>query len=117
MKILDFIKENSVSIGYLSDWYQSSIDTTVPPVWTDEHLEELNNDFFLIPKDEITKLLYIEEFEFTQRTKSLLKRHDINTLADLLNCTEEQILNWNYCGNKTTVDIKNVLTKYNLSLT
>ena len=61
--------------------------------------------------------IYIEEFEFTQRTKSLLKRHNINTLANLLDCTEEQILNWNNCGNETIADIKNVLSKYNLSLT
>lgn len=36
--------------GYLSDWYQASIDETIPPVWTDEHLDELFNDFILIPK-------------------------------------------------------------------
>lgn len=34
----------------LACWYQSSIDET-PPVWTDEHLEELLNDFYVIPKD------------------------------------------------------------------
>lgn len=43
--------DKAVDIGYLGDWYQSSIDTTVPPVWTDEHLEELCNDFIIIPKD------------------------------------------------------------------
>ena len=37
-------------IGYLSDWYQNSIDDTRPPVWTDEHLEELLKDFILIPR-------------------------------------------------------------------
>ena len=41
----------SVGIGYLSDWYQNSIDDTKPPIWTDEHLEELTNDFIVIPKD------------------------------------------------------------------
>lgn len=44
----------AVGIGYLSDWYQNSIDNTVPPIWTDEHLEELTNDFIIIPKDEPT---------------------------------------------------------------
>lgn len=43
--------DKAVDIGYLGDWYQSSIDTTVPPVWTDEHLEELCKDFIVIPKD------------------------------------------------------------------
>ena len=41
----------SVDIGYLSDWYQNSIDDTKPPIWTDEHLEELLNDFIVIPND------------------------------------------------------------------
>ena len=44
-------EEQAVGIGYLSDWYQQGIDGTVPPVWTDEHLEELTNDFVIIPKD------------------------------------------------------------------
>lgn len=43
--------DKQVGIGYLSDWYQSSIDDTKPPIWTDEHLEELANDFIVIPKD------------------------------------------------------------------
>jgi len=37
-------------VGYLSDWYQNSIDDTKPPVWTDEHIEELLEDFILIPR-------------------------------------------------------------------
>lgn len=37
----------------LACWYQSSIDDK-PPVWTDEHIEELLNDFYVIPKDEPT---------------------------------------------------------------
>ena len=35
-----------VGTGYLSDWYQNSIMGDVPPIWTDEHIEELANDFF-----------------------------------------------------------------------
>ena len=35
----------------LACWYQNSIDETVPPIWTDEHLEELLKDFYVIPKD------------------------------------------------------------------
>lgn len=33
----------------LSCWYQSSIDENEPPVWTDKHLEELLNTFYLVP--------------------------------------------------------------------
>lgn len=51
--------DKAVDIGYLGDWYQSSIDTTVPPVWTNEHLEELCNDFIIIPKD--TESANVEE--------------------------------------------------------
>lgn len=32
-------------------WCISSIDETVPPVWTAEHIEELLNDFLVIPKE------------------------------------------------------------------
>lgn len=36
--------------GTLTDWYISSVDDN-PPVWTDEHIYELMNDFYIIPKD------------------------------------------------------------------
>lgn len=35
----------------LEDWYINSVSETDSPVWTKEHLEELLNDFYLIPKD------------------------------------------------------------------
>lgn len=34
----------------VTDWYQSSNDKKIPPVWTDRHLEELSHDFYVIPK-------------------------------------------------------------------
>lgn len=34
----------------LIDWYISSIDETVPPIWTEEHIAELCRDFYVIPK-------------------------------------------------------------------
>jgi hypothetical protein len=43
--------DKAVGMGYLSDWYQSSIDDTKPPIWTDEHIYELVNDFLIIPND------------------------------------------------------------------
>lgn len=39
-----------VSKQFLYDWYQASIDNTKPPIWTDEHIEELFKDFYLIKK-------------------------------------------------------------------
>ncbi len=43
--------DKAVGFGYLSDWYQNSIDDTISPIWTDEHLMELVNDFLVIPND------------------------------------------------------------------
>jgi hypothetical protein len=39
-----------VDMSYLQNWYQDSVDETKEPIWTDKHLEELFNDFYLIPK-------------------------------------------------------------------
>lgn len=55
-EIKNFITENSVSEGYLSDWYQSSVDTRDEPVWTDGHIAEMFGDFYLIPREVIDKL-------------------------------------------------------------
>ena len=49
-EIKEYINEFAVSRGYLGDWYQQSIDETQPPIWTDTHLDELYEDFYLIPK-------------------------------------------------------------------
>lgn len=38
-----------VERGYLSDWYIHSVDGA-PPVWTEAHLDELFEDFYLIPR-------------------------------------------------------------------
>lgn len=43
-------REAAVDAGYLSDWYISSVGDE-PPVWTDEHINELLNDFLVVPKD------------------------------------------------------------------
>lgn len=49
----DLLKELSVGFNYLSAWYCTSlVDETEPPVWTDGHIEEVVNDFYLIPKQE-----------------------------------------------------------------
>lgn len=43
-------KDEAYEYHDLACWYQSSVDDA-PPIWTDEHLEELLNDFYVIPKD------------------------------------------------------------------
>lgn len=53
--IKQFIEENSVSEGYLSDWYQASV-TDAEPIWTDEHIAEVYGDFYMIPKEAVDKL-------------------------------------------------------------
>lgn len=42
--------KNALDYKTLYDWYIASIDETKPPCWTPEHIEELVNDFYLIPK-------------------------------------------------------------------
>ena len=45
-----YMKRNELDEGYLSDWYISSVDETVNPVWTENHIKELVNDFVVIPR-------------------------------------------------------------------
>ncbi len=45
------VLDNAVDESYLTDWYQNSIDPIPEPIWTDKHIEEITNDFVLIPKD------------------------------------------------------------------
>lgn len=52
-KIIDFIKKFQVSEGFLQDWYIHSVDNSKNPVWTEEHITELFNDFILIPKYDV----------------------------------------------------------------
>lgn len=50
--IIEKIKDNSLDFNYLYAWYIKSVDNTETPVWTDEHIDELLNDFYIIPKEE-----------------------------------------------------------------
>lgn len=52
VKMAEYIeRDEGMDIGTLEDWYINSIDITVPPIWTIEHLEELLEDFIVIPKE------------------------------------------------------------------
>lgn len=44
-------KDAAVGEGYLQDWYIESVVGGAEPVWTEAHIEELANDFIVIPKD------------------------------------------------------------------
>ena len=44
------ISQQAVTESYLIDWYINSVDES-EPVWTEEHIYELFNDFYLIPKE------------------------------------------------------------------
>ena len=46
--------ETVYDMDTLEDWYINSVSDNDTPVWTEEHLEELLNDFYVIPKDTTT---------------------------------------------------------------
>ena len=45
--------ENAWSEGTLQDWFISSVDNTIPPVWTEKHIKELCDDFYVINKKSV----------------------------------------------------------------
>lgn len=44
--------EKAMDKSTLYDWYITSVSPEDELVWTDGHIEELLNDFYVIPKDE-----------------------------------------------------------------
>ena len=44
------VGDQAVTESDLIDWYINSVDES-EPVWTEEHIYELFNDFYLIPKE------------------------------------------------------------------
>lgn len=49
MRLID--ADNAWGIGILQDWYIHSVNPDDIPQWTDEHIEELCEDFYVIPKE------------------------------------------------------------------
>lgn len=43
--------EESMNFSTLVDWYINSVSNCDTPVWTSEHIKELLNDFYVVPKD------------------------------------------------------------------
>jgi hypothetical protein len=58
-EIKEYLERESYDHATLSDWYISSVSND-PPVWTEEHIEELLNDFYVIPRElELKPLPYL----------------------------------------------------------
>lgn len=58
-EIKEYLERESYDHATLADWYISSVNND-PPVWTEEHIEELLNDFYVIPRElEIKPLPYL----------------------------------------------------------
>lgn len=51
MRLID--ADNAWGTGILQDWYIHSVSPDDIPQWTDKHIEELCNDFYVIPKETI----------------------------------------------------------------
>ena len=43
--------EKAMDKSTLYDWYITSVSPEDEPVWTDRHIKELLNDFYVIPKE------------------------------------------------------------------
>jgi DNA-directed RNA polymerase subunit alpha len=69
-------------------------------------------------KDYKTKLLEtpISDFELSVRSRNCLKKMNINTLGDLLNITETELLSYKNFGETSLKEIKNVLESKSLQL-
>lgn len=57
----------------------------------------------------------IEQLDFTIRTYNGLKRNQINTIGDLIKCTDKQLINIRGFGKKCLLEIDAKLSEYNLS--
>lgn len=57
MKLVDL--DNSWGESILQDWYIYSVNPDDEPQWTEAHIEELCNDFYVIPKE--TSIINVSE--------------------------------------------------------
>ena len=46
-----FDADTAYDSGTLHNWYIDSVSDNDSPVWTEEHIDELINDFYIIPRD------------------------------------------------------------------
>lgn len=83
-------REAAVDAGYLSDWYISSVGVE-PPVWTDAHIDELLNDFLVIPKD--TKVADVQPIK---HGRWIAENRDNRGYADCYTCTNCNCYSYTY---------------------
>jgi DNA-directed RNA polymerase subunit alpha len=135
---VNFTVENT-RVGQVTDF-----DRLVLEIWTDgsiapeegvsigakiiqEHLElfiglgaEVSDMKFMIEKDEDRKekalVMAIEELELSVRSFNCLKRASINTVEELTQKTEEDMMKVRNLGMKSLVEVKNKLAELGLSL-
>ena len=68
--VKEAIERLNMDYATLVDWYISSVGDE-PPVWTEEHIEELLEDYYVISKTEFEK--FLKEKEETNRLKESLR--------------------------------------------
>lgn len=138
VKKVNFTVENT-RVGQITDY-----DRLVLEIWTDgsiapeegmsigakiiqEHLDlfiglgsDVNEMKFMIEKDEDRKekalVMNIEELELSVRSFNCLKRASINTVEELTQRTEEEMMKVRNLGMKSLVEVKNKLAELGLSL-
>ncbi len=138
VKKVNFTVENT-RVGQITDY-----DRLILEIWTDgsiapeegmsigakiiqEHLDlfiglgsDVNEMKFMIEKDEDRKekalVMQIEELELSVRSFNCLKRASINTVEELTQRTEEEMMKVRNLGMKSLVEVKNKLAELGLSL-
>ncbi len=100
-----------ISAKYLKDLYQKITLFEEEPAYIEE--KELDPRL-----DEMDKLLNlpVKELELTVRSANCLEAAQIDTLGDLVEKSEPEMLKYRNFGKKSLEEIKNLLTKFNLSL-
>ena len=81
---IDFIEASAIPENVITDWYITSVSQNDLPVWTEEHITELCNDFYLIPKKDNQKYFYgktdIEEINnYFNRNNNRNNNHSIKS--------------------------------------
>lgn len=138
VKKVNFTVENT-RVGQVTDY-----DRLILELWTDgsiepeegmsigakiiqEHLDlfiglgsDVNEMKFMIEKDEDRKekalVMAIEELELSVRSFNCLKRAGINTVEELTQRTEDEMMKVRNLGLKSLVEVKNKLAELGLSL-
>lgn len=89
-------REEAVDVGYLSDWYIASVGNE-PPVWTDAHIDELLDDFIVIPKD--TKVADVQPIRHGRWIWDSNAPHREHGAYKCSNCGCHSDFEENYCPN------------------